>query len=260
MMKGLINRFFIKQPRLRLWVTRLLEGDRDLTVALLGARIRVNSIKEHGYLRASRFASRSSFFGDEAPVLMSLAFFLPRADAFVDVGSNVGVYCAILRKFRTVHPIPFYAFEANPDTYRRLGETVRPLDVATFDCALSEQDGHLDFVSGAVSHMFATVDNRSQYSLARPTVRVAARRLDSFELTGRRIALKVDVEGHEWQVLQGAERLFAENRIFLCYVDGFADARIPGFLRDRGFSLYDGRSLESRPAGDCYSLLAVREG
>jgi FkbM family methyltransferase len=258
-MMGLINRFFIKPPRLRRWVTRMLEGDHDRTVKLLSAEIRVNTLKEHGYLRAARFASRSSFVGDEIPVLMSLAFFLPRADAFIDVGSNVGVYCAILRKYRALHPMPFYAFEANPDTYRRLQETVRGLDIITYDCALSDADGHLDFVSGAVSHMFATADNRSAYSLSQPTVRVACRRLDSFELSGERIALKVDVEGHEWQVLQGATKLFAANRILLCYVDGFADTRIPAFLREQGFSLYDGRSLEARPAGDCYSLLGVKE-
>jgi len=258
-MMALVNRFFIKQPRLRRWVTRMLEGDRDLTVKVLSSEIRINTLKEHGYLRASRFGPRNSFVGDEMPVLMSLAYFLPEADAFIDVGANVGVYSAVLRKYRRLKPMAFYAFEPNPDTYRRLQETVKGLDVETHDCALSEQNGYLDFVSGTVSHIFATVDNRSGYTLSAPAVRIACRRLDSFPIQGSRIALKVDVEGHEYQVLLGAAQLFDQNRVYLCYVDGFADKRIPAFLKERGFALYDGRSLEEQPDGDCYSLLAVKK-
>jgi FkbM family methyltransferase len=257
--KQLLDRFFIKQPRLRRFVTRLLEKDQDRDVNLMGARVRINSIKEHGYLRASRFMGRNSFVGDEVPVLHSLAFLWGQSDAFVDVGSNVGVYCAILARFSGLHPIPFYAFEANPDTYRRLVETVKPLPVETFNCALSDHEGTMQFLSGVVSHNFAAIEDRSEHipAGARP-VAIPCRRLDSFPILGRRIILKVDVEGHEWPVLKGAAKLFEEDRVFACYVDGHEEPRIPEYLRAQGFKLYDGRSLEERPEGDCYALLAVK--
>ncbi|HTU02520.1 MAG TPA: FkbM family methyltransferase [Candidatus Sulfotelmatobacter sp.] len=257
-MAGLINQFFVTKPRLRRLVTRLLEGDRDLTVRLLGADIRVNSVKEHGYVRASRFMARNSFAGEEAPVLASLIYLLRDADAFVDVGSNVGVYCAVLGRFRRFRKIPFYAFEPNPDTYKRLLETTAGPGVETFNCALSDREGELDFVSGAVSHIFATVDNRSDYTLRSPTVRIPCRRLDSIPIKGERILMKIDVEGHEWPVLKGASGLFDGNRVMACFVDGFKEEAVPAYFREKGFRLLDGRSLEERPAGDCYALLAVK--
>lgn len=259
-MMRLLDRFFIKKPRVRRFVTRLLEKDQDLTVRLLGANVRINSIKEHGYLRAARFMTRNSFVGDEIPVLNSLAFLWARADAFVDVGSNVGVYCAALAKFSPLHPIALYAFEANPDTYVRLLETAKPLGVATYNCALSDHEGSLKFLSGVVSHNFATVENRSAHLLTtNDPVTIACHRLDSFPIVGNRIILKVDVEGHEWPVLKGAAELFEQRRIFACYVDGHDDPQIPEFFRTQRFRLFDGRTLEERPSGDCYSLLAIQD-
>jgi FkbM family methyltransferase len=257
-LKGLLNRYFLKQPRLRRFVTRLLEGDRDLNVRILGEVVRINTVKEHGYLRVSRFMTSNSFAGDELPVLSGIIYFLNRADAFVDAGSNVGVYCAVLGKFRRVHPMPMYAFEPNPDTYRRLVQTVAPLGAETFNFALSDREGTLEFVSGAVSHIFGSADELSEYALGSARVKIPCRRLDSVAIRGERIFLKVDVEGHEWQVLQGASGLFDKGRIFGCYVDGFTNPGIPAFLSDKGFRLYDGRSLETWPKGGGYSLLAVR--
>ena len=257
-MRKLLDRYFNRNPRLRRFVTKLLEGDHDLTVQLFTAEVRVNSVKEHGYLRASRLTRMSSLLRDEVPVLQTLAYFMGGADSFVDIGANVGVYCALLAKFRRLHPMPFYAFEANPDTYRRLVETVARIGVETFDCAVSDHEGTLYFVPGAVSHVFTTVDKNSRYSLPVQPVRVPCRRLDSFPIRGGRMIVKIDVEGQEFQVLEGMTAFFDQTRVFVCYIDGFEDPAVPLFLRDRGFSLFDGRSLEERPKGDCYSLLAVQ--
>src|SRR4051812_41726584 len=89
MLSGLIDRYYIKQPKLRRAVTTLLEGDAPRKIALLGEEFTVSPVKEHGYLRASRLAARSSVFRDEVPILLSLASILPSADAFVDIGANV---------------------------------------------------------------------------------------------------------------------------------------------------------------------------
>lgn len=256
-LRGLVDKYFIKQPRLRRFVTKLLEGDRDLTVRILGVPVRINTIKEHGYLRASRIVTSNSFLSDEMPVLSGIFYLLSRADAFVDAGSNVGVYCAAIGKFRRMQPIPLYAFEPNPDTYRRLVETVAPLGVETFNCALSDHEGVLDFVSGTVSHIFTAADGQSEYTLRAAPVKIPCRRLDSLAIKGNRIILKIDVEGHEWQVLSGASKLFDTGRIFACYVDGFKNPKVPGFLAAKGFRLFDGRSLEESAKGDCYSLLAI---
>ncbi len=63
--------------------------------------------------------------------------------------------------------------------------------------------------------------------------------------------LKVDVEGQERQVLAGARDCFDACWIRVVYRDGYDDKGLTGWLRDRGFSLRDGRTLEL--------LLAIRD-
>lgn len=42
------------------------------------------------------------------------------------------------------------------------------------------------------------------------------------------------------------------------YVDGYKEAGVPGFLRERGFTFFDGRSLHPAEL-PAHSLLALRE-
>jgi hypothetical protein len=67
--------------------------------------------------------------------------------------------------------------------------------------------------------------------------------------------MKIDVENHERQVLEGATGLFDAGRVKAVYLDGYADPGVPHFLVERGFALYDGLSLAPGPAT---TLLAVR--
>lgn len=69
---GIIDKYFIKQPRLRRFVTSLLERDQDIDVTLAGTALRINSRREHGYLRASRILKHSCTLRDEYPVIMNL--------------------------------------------------------------------------------------------------------------------------------------------------------------------------------------------
>jgi FkbM family methyltransferase len=252
-----IDRLILKNPGLRQRLTLWLEGNHDRDVTICGFKLRINTLREHGYLLASRLQHYNSLLRDEMPVLLSLSHLLARVDTFVDVGANVGVFSSALAKFRSVHTFRHYAFEANPDTFIRLHETVRGLNVDARQLAISDNDGELEFVAGAVSHVFTTVQNRSEYSLQTPTVKVAARRLDSLNLDGRQMLLKIDVEGHELAVLRGAEGLFQADRIFGVYLDGYGDPAIPEFLSARGFAFYDGRTLQPSPVPG-YSLLALK--
>lgn len=259
-LRGLIDRYFIKNPALRKRVTRLLEGDKDTTVRLLGVDLRINSLREHGYLRASRTGSWSSVFGDEAPVLISLASLLPRLDTIVDAGANIGLFSAALGKFQQLHPhLSFAAFEADPETFKRLQINVDGPGRQAHNVALSDAPGKLRFIRGAVSHVTTTVEQANAYSLGDP-FEVECRRLDSFQLPGQRILLKIDVEGQEWKVLQGARQWFDEGRCVCVYLDGFENrTEIQGFLRDRDFELRDGRTLA--PANDdTFALLALHRG
>lgn len=259
-MRNLFDRYFFKQPWLRQFVTTILEGNRDVRVNLLGTSMCINTVKEHGYLRTSRLSESSCLLRDELPVIINLALLLQRGDSFVDIGANVGVYvCTLARMRKVVDGMHFYAFEANPDTGARLRAAAEPLGVNVHAVALSDHNGHLEFVPGAVSNIFTTIENASEYNVRSKVQSIPCRRLDEFEIEGDSIVLKVDVEGQEKDVLLGARKLFEANRIKAVYLDNYKDeVGVETLLRDYGFDFYEGRTLEPVP-GNTYSLLAMRK-
>jgi FkbM family methyltransferase len=256
-MRWLLDRLFIKKPRFRQFVTRLIEGNRLYEISVLGTSLTVHSIKEHGYLRASRLVTKSSLLGDEAAVLINLAGLLQDDCTFVDIGANVGVFSLTLARLRAIYPsIRFYAFEANPDTFDRLKVRAAQAGVAAYNVALSSKDGRMMFVRGAVSHVFTTVENVSAYSLPGETSEIECKRLDQFHLPRNKLVLKIDVEGQEHDVLEGAARFFEEDCVKAVYLDGYKEKKVEAFLKRYGFRFFDGRTLQ--PSNGGFSLLALK--
>lgn len=250
----LFDRFFIKRPRLRRAVTRALFGDSDRFIEICGTRLRINTLRENGYLRASQLCQRSSLLRDELSVLVNLAFILEPGDTFVDVGANVGMYAHTIARLARLTELPVYAFEAHPETYRRL--VALDDGIIAEQCALSDQAGSIEFCDGAVSHVFTALSKANAYSITTETITVPAKRLDQCEIAGDSLVIKIDVEGSELEVLRSAEGLLTSKRVKAIYVDGYeANEQVPAFLSQYGFALYDGRSLET--AGAWFSLLAI---
>ena len=77
-------------------------------------------------------------------------------------------------------------------------------------------------------------------------------------IKGNSLVLKIDVEGQEKQVLDGALELFKSQRIKAVYLDGYKDDEVEVFLKNHGFILLDVKSL-SPTAGGLFSLLAIRD-
>jgi FkbM family methyltransferase len=204
-----IDRCFLKQPLFRRFLTSLLAGTREERVILLAREIKVHTVREHGYFRASKLSQTCSLFRDELPVLLNLAGLLRDGDTFVDVGANIGIFCVNIAGFRTIYPnLRVYAFEPNPDTAARLRANAEPLGIAVFSLALSDHNGSLEFVDGAVSNIFTTTENASSYSIRRERSMCECRRLDDLPVAGNSIVMKIDVEGQELEVLLGFEEVF----------------------------------------------------
>lgn len=258
-LSAIIDIYFIKQPKLRRFVTALLERNRDLDVAIAGTNLHINSHREHGYLRASRILKHNATLRDEYPVLMNFFSLIRDGDVFVDVGANVGLFTHSIARLTRLYPgLKLIAFEANPDTFKRLSAK-KVAGVDFFNLAVSDKEGELEFVDGAVSHVFTTVDKQNQYSIPGETIKVQAKPLDSLIDTDKPVILKIDVEGQELNVLKGATRLFASGVIRVVYLDGYDDPSINDFLLEKGFSLYNGKTLE-RVSGRVFSLLAIKDG
>ena len=254
----LIDRYFLKQPGIRRFVTKLFHGDHEVRVTLLAQRYHVHTVREHGFFRASKIAQTCSLFRDEAPVLLHLAGLLCEGDTFLDIGANIGIFAANIARFRSIYPkLTIYAFEPNQDTAKRLRENAEPLGVVVFAIALSNRSGTLEFVGGAVSNVFTTIENASSYSISQERSTCECRRLDEFPISGNSLVMKIDVEGQEWEVLEGSFRYFEEGRVKAVYLDDYKDSRVRGFLDRYGFLYLNGRTLEPATQ-ETRHLLAVR--
>ena len=179
-------------------------------------------------------------------------------DTFLDIGANIGVFAITIARFRTLYPdLKVYAFEPNPDTARRLRANAEPLGVTVLEVALSDRVGTHEFVDGAVSNVFATVENASPYSIKSERSFCECRRLDDLLIQGDSLVMKIDVEGCEWEVLQGAMGLFQANRVRVLYLDDFKDARVTSFLDRYKFRFYNGRTL-APATNQTRHLLAIK--
>lgn len=261
MLRYLVDRYFIKQPWARSLATRLLYGSGDRRVDLFGTWLEVNSLRENGYVRASKKMAYSSLLRDEVGVLLSLSSLLRPGDTFVDVGANVGLFCCTLNRFNRLWanpPVHFYAYEPHPDTFRRLRMNTVGTGIISRNLAVSDRACDLEFVDGAVSSVFTIAGRSSSYNWRGATVMVPSVRLDEEQIEGDSIILKIDVEDQELATLKGAQKLFESHLVKAVYLDGYADKlQVDNLLREFGFRFLNGRTLQPFESGE-FSLLAVQ--
>jgi FkbM family methyltransferase len=245
-----------KYPRLRQTLTRLLIPSRNIDISLFGARLHINTRDEIGLSRAAKMADDNVVFRDEVASLLNLALVLQPGDIFIDVGANVGLYTSALSRFRNVFPKTKYvAIEPHPESFKRLRKSVGDGAVTLLNLGLSAQSTELAFQPGVTSGVFKVVESDP----ARKGMKIHCERLDALPLSEGDLVVKIDVEEHEWPVLQGAAGLFQNERIKVIYLDGYSDERIPAFLRQKGFSLFDGRTLRRCDAETPRSLLGIHQ-
>ncbi|MEX5637760.1 FkbM family methyltransferase [Parafrankia sp. FMc2] len=135
--------------------------------------------------------------------------YLRPGDVFVDVGANVGSYTLLAGKVPGVHVV---AFEPASSTFSRLSENVvlnRLTNVTLHQCAVGQAD----------TEALLTLDNDTMNQIvpvgdeSGRTEKVRMVRLDTIIGDQSDVALvKIDVEGHEPEVLAGAEQLLRRCR------------------------------------------------
>ena len=133
-------------------------------------------------------------------------------DVFLDIGANFGFYSLLAAKIGDYAEV--HSFEPHPETYAQL-RTQIDLNrfaeiIRTHQIAASNESGEM-FIDSK-SHGGASVSAKK----GEGTVAIKAATLDSvLDFSGRNIAIKMDVEGHEIAALQGMSRLLSRNKIFL---------------------------------------------
>ncbi len=168
-----------------------------------------------------------------------LLHLLRPGDLFVDVGANVGSYTILAGAAGA----SVMAFEPLPGTYAKLESNVllnRFEDrIALRNIGLAEAAGRLTFTSGldTVNHVLKPGEQAEVEDLPVST-------LDQEMAGSRPVALKIDVEGYEKQVLLGAAQTLASTSLKAVVLEtngsgsayGVEDAEIIAMMEGHGFT------------------------
>jgi len=127
----------------------------------------------------------------------------------VDVGANIGIYTrffsGLVAASGRVH-----AFEPSPSNFKRLQENTERLgNVSLNQAAVGDRSGTIRlFVSDELNVDHRTFDSGD----GRKGIDVPVASLDEYLPAGSHVDLiKIDVQGYELSVLQGAKRVLTEN-------------------------------------------------
>lgn len=139
---------------------------------------------------------------------------------FFDIGANVGAYSMVMASQANVQRV--MAFEPQPDCLAELRRNIqlnRYEDIVIpHPIALSDERGEASFrKTGRLAGDSGLVSTFLGPSIGRGReIRVDVGRLDDIYTTGGgEVVIKIDVEGHESNVLRGAERVMTDNVGFL---------------------------------------------
>ncbi len=164
-----------------------------------------------------------------------------------DVGANVGDYSkALIDSFKN-NPITLFAFEPSKKTFLKLKENIGESDnVCLFNFGFSNQKTILKLFSDSdlsglaslykrkLDHFNIEMNNEEEVELITIDEFCNANKIKNIDF------LKLDVEGHELKVLQGAERMINSDKIkFIQFEFGGCDIDSKTYFQDFYYLLRD---------------------
>lgn len=169
--------------------------------------------------------------------------FTSKDQCFVDVGAHMGTYSIMLAASSEA----VYSFEAQKRTYHQLVASVhmngldnvicRHVAVGSPEEHGTEIDLHIVSEDGGGSN----IDRCNSAERVLVTERVMCESLDEMKLPNNVGLIKIDVEGHELEVLRGATRMIQRCRpviLFECWTEGWYASKkmqVLGFLESIGY-------------------------
>lgn len=205
---------------------------------------------------------RHGVIADAAPWLLKIDPWVPKGGIVLDVGAYRGVTAQwFARKARFVYA--FEAFPPNAACIERALRAKRVENVAVVNAAAFNRPGTSDFYVCRITGNNSLGPVRTSKIVDR--IRVSTVTLDDY-CRERDIEsvdfLKIDVEGFEREVLEGADRLLRERRIRAVLFEvsrvpleslGKSPADAHDFLRSKGYKVFnlDGVSLDAATLHAC---------
>jgi FkbM family methyltransferase len=175
--------------------------------------------------------------------IRALQYFVPRGRMAIDAGSSIGLYA---QELAWLAP-KVVAFEANPDV-AAFARSVASRKVRVINVALSDENGRaklripLNRRGGTTNDLATIAPGNSLDSQEFVTVEIETRQLDDYNFDDCGF-IKIDVEGHEDAVLDGAEKLIQKSHPVLMIeldegLNPGAIRRIATRLSQRSYNAY----------------------
>jgi FkbM family methyltransferase len=168
--------------------------------------------------------------------------FLQKDDLFVDVGANVGCFTLLASGIKNANTI---AIEPLPKTfsYLRNNLIINDLDnkVEALNIGLSDKKGILKFTQNISQNNHVAHENDTD------TISVEVNTMDDILRDKQPILLKIDVEGFEKAVIDGATQTLKQESLHVIIIElvglgaryGFDETAIHTIISSHGFLKYD---------------------
>ena len=164
------------------------------------------------------------------------------SDTIFDIGANTGIYSLIAKAVRPSSNV--FAFEPIPQIYRQLQTNVRlnKFDIHGCNVAVSSRDGVQKIFNGTTGHTYTASLNR-EFDQNSVELDVHTVKLSTFirkEHISAVDAMKIDVETHEVEVLQGMEEFLGSMKpaLLIEILTSELGGRVEDLLAGKGYDYY----------------------
>lgn len=235
---------------------------------VFGFDIYQNNTDVIDYSRYKRFSINNLPEDEDSRIFKFIKYFIRSGDVTLDIGANIGLmtlvmsdFCGDSGKVISFEPGPVSSSLLKRNCYvnGRLGKNVVIKEfalsdfngqVSLFICPTGESDNQVH--KGIQNYEFG--DEKF-----RPKVDITARKLDDVleeeEIDINRLSfVKIDTQGHEWYVINGAKKVFSEatELVVLCefapYLKSWENLNIEKFyhlIKSLGFTIYDTSEIKN---------------
>lgn len=217
----------------------------------IGSRL-VPGAVVHDWINGSKFLVRCGEAGLTGNIYAGLHEFadmayvlhvLRSSDVFIDIGANVGSYTILAC---SAVGASGFAFEPVPGIYARLVDNIRlnhlENRVKCLNIVLDREQGRLTFTNNmdTADHVLASGEQSDN------TITAEASKLDTVLEDETPTLIKIDVEGYELPVIEGASKTLEKQALHSVIMElneagnryGFDETKLLGMMFDYGFKTY----------------------
>lgn len=168
------------------------------------------------------------------------------ADVIFDVGANTGIYSLVAKSVNPAARV--YAFEPVARVFEKLESNNRlnDFDIICFDEALSNTDGEATIYDMPTEHIYSVTINKNTNAPDAEVIptQIKVVRLDTFierNPVEKIDLLKIDVETHEAEVLEGMGKYLDEFRpaMLIEILNDEVGARVEALVKDKDYLYFN---------------------